>query len=130
MTRLQSYVARRHVLAARYDEQLKGLPVITPWQHPDAYSGLHLYVIRVPSGSAGTSHRRLFDTLREHGIGVNLHYIPVHTQPFYQKMGFRSGQFPEAEAYYAEAISLPMYPQLTEVQQDKVIAVLTQALQV
>lgn len=130
MTRLQSYVTRRHFLAARYDEQLQGLPVTTPWQHPDGYSGLHLYVIRAPSGSAGASHRRLFDTLREHGIGVNLHYIPVHTQPFYQKMGFRSGQFPEAEAYYAEAISLPMYPQLTEVQQDKVIAVLTQALQV
>lgn len=130
MTRLQSYVTRRHVLAARYDEQLKGLPVTTPWQHPDSYSGLHLYVIRAPSGSAGASHRRLFDTLREHGIGVNLHYIPVHTQPFYQKMGFRPGQFPEAEAYYAEAISLPMYPQLTELQQDKVIAVLARALQV
>ena len=130
MTRLQSYVTRRHALAARYDERLAGLPVTTPWQHPDGYSGLHLYVIRAPSSSAGTSHRRVFDALREHGIGVNLHYIPVHTQPFYQKMGFRSGQFPEAEAYYAEAISLPMYPQLTELQQDKVIAALTEALQV
>ena len=130
MTRLQSYVTRRHALAARYDERLAGLPVTTPWQHPDGYSGLHLYVIRAPSSSAGTSHRRVFDALREHGIGVNLHYIPVHTQPFYQKMGVRSGQFPEAEAYYAEAISLPMYPQLTELQQDKVIAALAEALQV
>ena len=130
MTRLQSYVTQRHALAARYDERLSGLPVTTPWQHPDGYSGLHLYVIRAPSSSAGTSHRRVFDALREHGIGVNLHYIPVHTQPFYQKMGFRSGQFPEAEAYYAEAISLPMYPQLTELQQDKVIAALAEALQV
>ena len=130
MTRLQSYINRRHVLAARYDQQLQGLPVTTPWQHPDGYSGLHLYVIRAPSGSDSTSHRCLFDALRGHGIGVNLHYIPVHTQPFYQKMGFRPGQFPEAEAYYAEAISLPMYPQLTEVQQDKVIAALAQALQV
>ena len=130
MTRLQSYVTRRHALAARYDERLAGLPVTTPWQHPDGYSGLHLYVIRARSGSDITSHRRLFDALRGHGIGVNLHYIPVHTQPFYQKMGFRSGQFPQAEAYYAEAISLPMYPQLTELQQDKVIAALAEALQV
>lgn len=129
MTRLESYVTRRHKLASRYDERLKGLPATTPWQHPDGYSGLHLYVIRVASGSAGTSHRRLFDALRGHGIGVNLHYIPVHTQPYYKKMGFRQGQFPAAEAYYAEAISLPMYPQMTEVQQDKVIAALTQALQ-
>jgi UDP-4-amino-4,6-dideoxy-N-acetyl-beta-L-altrosamine transaminase len=129
MTRLEAYVARRHELAARYDEQLKGLPVTTPWQHPDGYSGLHLYVIRAVSGSAGISHRRLFDALRGHGIGVNLHYIPVHTQPYYQKMGFRLGQFPAAEAYYAEAISLPMYPQMTEVQQDKVITALTQAFQ-
>jgi len=129
MTRLEAYVTRRHELAARYDEQLKGLPVTTPWQHPDGYSGLHLYVIRAASGSAGISHRRLFDALRGHGIGVNLHYIPVHTQPYYQKMGFRLGQFPAAEAYYAEAISLPMYPQMTEVQQDKVITALTQALQ-
>ena len=129
MIRLQSYVTRRHVLAARYDEQLQGLPVTIPWQHPDGYSGLHLYVIRAQLGNDGTSHRRLFNALREHGIGVNLHYIPVHTQPFDQKMGFRSGQFPEAEAYYAEAISLPMYPQLTEVQQDNVIAAITQALQ-
>ena len=130
MTRLQSYVTRRHALAARYDERLAGLPVTTPWQHPDGYSGLHLYVIRARSGSDITSHRRLFDALRGHGIGVNLHYIPVHTQPFYQKMGFRSGQFPEAESYYAEAISLPMYPQLTELQQDQVIAALTEAMQV
>lgn len=129
MTRLEAYVTRRHELAARYDEQLKGLPVTTPWQHPDGYSGLHLYVIRAASGGTGTSHRRLFDALRGHGIGVNLHYIPVHTQPYYQKMGFRPGQFPAAEAYYAEAVSLPMYPQMTEVQQDKVIAALTQALQ-
>ncbi len=129
MTRLENYVTRRHALAARYDEQLKGLPVTTPWQHPDGYSGLHLYVIRAGADSAGTSHRRVFDALRGHGIGVNLHYIPVHTQPYYQKMGFRPGQFPAAEAYYAEAISLPMYPQMTEVQQDKVIDALTQALQ-
>ncbi|MEO8021559.1 UDP-4-amino-4,6-dideoxy-N-acetyl-beta-L-altrosamine transaminase [Polaromonas sp.] len=129
MTRLEAYVTRRHALAARYDERLKGLPVITPWQHPDGYSGLHLYVIRAGSVSSGISHRQVFDALRGYGIGVNLHYIPVHTQPYYQKMGFRPGQFPAAESYYAEAISLPMYPQLTEVQQDKVIAALTQALQ-
>jgi dTDP-4-amino-4,6-dideoxygalactose transaminase len=73
------------------------------------------------------SHRQVFETLREQGIGVNLHYIPVHTQPYYQQMGFKQGDFPEAERYYAEAISLPMYPTMTEDQQDQVIAALRKA---
>lgn len=128
INRLQAYVDRRHALAKRYDQSLKSLPVTIPWQHPDGYSAFHLYVIRVASGNTRISHRRLFDTLRGNDIGVNLHYIPVYAQPYYQNMGFIPGQFPAAEAYYAEAISLPMYPQMTEVQQDKVIAALAQAL--
>lgn len=122
--RLEQYVARRHELALRYDDLLSGLPVTTPWQHPDSYSGLHLYVIRLQLGSGLKSRRQVFESLRERGIGVNLHYIPVHTQPYFQQMGFRSGQFPEAELYYSEAISIPVYPAMTESQQDEVVNVL------
>lgn len=128
MARLDAYVARRHELARRYDALLQGLPVTTPWQLPDTWSGLHLYVVRVDPSVAGRSRNEVFAALREQGIGVNVHYIPVHTQPHYQRLGFRAGDFPEAERYYAEAISLPMYATLTEAQQDEVIAALTRAL--
>jgi len=129
MQRLDEFVARRHAIAKRYDELLGELPVATPWQHPDSYSGLHLYVIRLQLEQIDKSHRQVFEALRELGIGVNLHYIPVHTQPYYQRMGFRVGDFPEAEHYYAEAISLPMYPTMSEDQQGQVVAALTKALQ-
>jgi len=128
MERLDQFVARRHQLARRYDDLLAGLPVTTPWQHPDSYSGLHLYVIRLQLDKIGKTHRQVFEALRELGIGVNLHYIPVHTQPYYQRMGLGSGDFPEAERYYAEAISLPMFQTMTEAQQDEVIAALRKAL--
>lgn len=129
MQRLDQYVARRHQLARRYDELLADLPITTPWQHPDSYSGLHLYVIRLQLEKLGQSHRQVFEALRQSGIGVNLHYIPVHTQPYYQRMGFTTGDFPEAERYYAEAISLPMFQTLSDGQQDEVIAALRKALQ-
>ncbi|MHA6476593.1 UDP-4-amino-4,6-dideoxy-N-acetyl-beta-L-altrosamine transaminase [Stutzerimonas sp. KH-1] len=128
MERLDQYVARRHQLARRYDDLLAGLPVTTPWQHPDNYSGLHLYVIRLQLDKIGNTHRQVFEALRELGIGVNLHYIPIHIQPHYQRMGFGSGDFPEAERYYAEAISLPMFQTMTQAQQDEVIAALRKAL--
>lgn len=128
MTRLDEYVARRHQLARRYDQVLAELPVTTPWQHPDSYSGLHLYVIRLKLDELGVSHRQVFESLREQGIGVNLHYIPVHSQPYYQRMGFQMGDFPEAEHYYAQAISLPMFQTMSEQQQDVVVAALKKAL--
>lgn len=128
MARLDDYVARRHELAARYDALLADLPVTRPWQHPDSYSGLHLYVVRLQLDQIGKAHRTVFDALREQGIGVNLHYIPVHTQPYYQQMGFKTGDFPEAERYYAEAISLPMFQTMSEAQQDAVLAALKTAL--
>ncbi|MBK3866152.1 UDP-4-amino-4,6-dideoxy-N-acetyl-beta-L-altrosamine transaminase [Pseudomonas stutzeri] len=128
MERLDHYVARRHQLARRYDELLAGLPITTPWQHPDSYSGLHLYVIRLQLDKIDKTHRQVFESLRELGIGVNLHYIPVHTQPYYQRMGFQVGDFPEAECYYAEAISLPMFQTMSEVQQDDVGAAVRQAV--
>jgi UDP-4-amino-4,6-dideoxy-N-acetyl-beta-L-altrosamine transaminase len=129
MERLDQYVARRHQLARRYDDLLAGLPVTTPWQHPDSYSGLHLYVIRLQLGKITKTHSQVFEALRERGIGVNLHYIPVHTQPYYQRMGFGVGDFPVAERYYAEAISLPMFQTMTEAQQDEVVAAVREALE-
>lgn len=129
LQRLDQFVSRRHELAARYDQRLAELPVVTPWQHPDSYSGLHLYVIRLKLGRSGRSHRQVFDSLREQGVGVNLHYIPVHTQPYYQRMGFKIGDFPEAERYYAEAISLPMFQTMSFEQQDQVVVALQRALQ-
>lgn len=122
LARLDQYVARRHQLARRYDTLLADLPITTPWQHADSYSGFHLYVVRLQLDRiAPITHRQVFESLRAQGIGVNLHYIPVHTQPYYQAMGFKSGDFPEAERYYAEAISLPMYQGLSESQQDMVV---------
>ncbi len=122
--RIVEYVARRHELARRYDELLAGLPVVTPWQSPESHSALHLYPIQV----AASERRRIFDNLRAANIGVNVHYIPVHTQPDYCRLGFERGQFPDAEHYYAGAISLPMYATLTDEQQDRVVAVLTEAI--
>lgn len=128
MQRLEAFVAHRHQLAQRYDQLLTALPVTTPWQHPDSYSGLHLYVIRLQLDKINKTHRQVFEALREQGIGVNLHYIPVHTQPHYQRMGFKVGDYPQAEQYYAEAISLPMYQTLSDSQQDQVVAVLQKVL--
>ena len=130
LERLDDYVAQRNALAERYDSLLAELPVTTPWQHPDSYSGRHLYVIRLKLDMVGVSHRQAFESLREQGIGVNLHYIPVHTQPYYQAMGFQPDDFPESQRYYAEAISLPLYPTMTTVQQDEVVSALQQALEV
>ncbi len=128
MQRLDAFVARRHQRAQRYDQLLAALPVTTPWQHPDSYSGLHLYVVRLQLDKINKTHRQVFEALREQGIGVNLHYIPVHTQPHYQRMGHKVGDYPQAEQYYAEAISLPMYQTLSDPQQDQVVAALQKVL--
>lgn len=126
MQRLDEFVDRRHAIAKRYDQLLADFPVITPWQHAESYSGFHLYVIRLKLAEIGKTHRQVFEVLCAASIGVNLHYIPVHRQPYYERLGFKAGHCPEAEQYYAEAISLPMYPGLTEAQQNKVIEVLCQ----
>ena len=119
--RLDQFVARRHELARGYDELLADLPVVLPWQHPDSYSGLHLYVIRLQLEQIEKTHLQVFEQLRELGVGVNLHYIPVHTQPYYERMGFKQGDYPEAEHYYREAISLPIFPTMTSEQHQFVI---------
>jgi len=97
---------------------------VRPWRGADSYSGLHLYVIRLQLDQIRLSHRQVFEALRDRGVGVNLHYIPVHTQPYYQNLGFKPGDFPQAEGYYASAISLPMYPTLLPAEQDQVIQAL------
>lgn len=127
-TRLDSFIERRHQLAGRYDDLLADLPVITPHQSPDAYSALHLYPIQIDRSRTDRSRFEVFSGLREAGIGVNVHYIPVHTQPHYQRLGFEVGDFPVAESYYGQAISLPLYSALTEAQQDEVVAVLRELL--
>jgi len=124
MRRIDEFVARRHELARRYDELLAPLPVTTPWQHPDGHSGLHLYVIRLKLAATSRTRRAIFEFLRGEGVGVNVHYIPVHTQPYYQAMGFAPGDFPEAVRYYEEALSLPMFPKLSEAEQDFVVEAL------
>lgn len=124
MQRLDEFVSRRRFLAARYNELLQDFPLVLPWQHPDTESSWHLYIIRLKLDKIAKTHSQVFEDLRQAGIGVNLHYIPVHTQPYYQKLGFASGDFPEAEAYYQEAISLPLYYGLSEENQNRVVAVL------
>lgn len=125
LDRLNAYVERRHALAQRYDRLLAGLPVTMPVQLDEGYSSLHLYVIRLVLDEHGTvsgrTHREVFEALRAAGIGVNLHYIPVHMQPYYRQFGFRSGDFPAAEQYYREAISLPLFATLKEAEQDLVV---------
>ena len=127
MLRLDEFVARRHAIARRYDELLAPLPVTPVVQSTDCYSGLHLYVIRLQLERLRRSHREVFELLRAAGIGVNLHYIPVYLQPYYQRLGFRTGHCPNAEDYYRRAISLPMYAQLDATKQDTVVAALLQA---
>jgi dTDP-4-amino-4,6-dideoxygalactose transaminase len=128
MGRLGQFVERRQVLARRYDDLLAGLPLVLPTTIPDASSATHLYVVRLKLDAIAATHREVFDGLRARGIGVNLHYIPVHTQPYYRALGFAPGAFPHAEQYYREAISLPMFVGLSEEAQDQVVAALREVL--
>ncbi len=121
MDRLDGFINKRHELADRYDRLLKGLPIKTPVRI-SGYSALHLYVIQVEN------RREVFDYLRANNIGVNVHYIPIHTQPYYKDLGFNDGDFPVAEDYYAKAISLPMFPDLTSDEQSYVVQKLQEAL--
>jgi UDP-4-amino-4,6-dideoxy-N-acetyl-beta-L-altrosamine transaminase len=121
MARLDRFVARRHALAERYDRLLAGLALTVQQRDSAAWSAYHLYVVRLRLDRSGVSHRQVFDHMRARGIGVNLHYIPVHTQPYYRQFGFRQGDFPEAEAYYREALSLPMFFALSDAEQDRVV---------
>ncbi|MGV6809868.1 MAG: UDP-4-amino-4,6-dideoxy-N-acetyl-beta-L-altrosamine transaminase [bacterium] len=129
MQRLDEFVTQRHELAKRYDKLLMDLPITLPWQHPNSYSSFHLYVIRLQLDTIQLTHQEVFDALRQQGIGVNLHYIPVHMQPYYQAIGFDYGGFPTSERYYQEAISLPMFSAMTDEQQKIVCLSLTKIIQ-
>jgi UDP-4-amino-4,6-dideoxy-N-acetyl-beta-L-altrosamine transaminase len=122
MAKLPAFIARRRYLANRYARLLGDLPLTLPSAQPLADSAWHLYVVRLQLSRIAASHRQVFEGLRDSGIGVNLHYIPVHLQPYYRDLGFAPGDFPEAEQYYREALSLPMFPGLTDEQQDEVVA--------
>ena len=128
MQRLDEFVARRNKLARRYDELLADLPVYRPTLIPEAYSSWHLYPVRLQLDRIKLSHREVFEALRDSGIGVNLHYMPVHLQPYYRRLGFAERMFPNAETYGQDAISLPMYPGLAASMQDLVICRLEAAL--
>lgn len=128
LSRLDEFIVRRNYLAKRYRQAFLNLPVQLPRVHPDSLSAFHLYVIRLKLEKLSKTKRQIFEELRESGIGVNLHYIPIHTQPYYQIMGFKEGDFPEAESYYHEAITLPLYSGLSDVDQDCVIAAVSEVL--
>lgn len=126
--RLDAYVERRNVLARRYDAALADLPLQRPGIRDGNRSAFHLYVVRLTGEGIAAKRRRVFDALRREGIGVNLHYMPVHLQPYYRALGFREGLCPEAEAHGDSAITLPLYPLMTEAQQDTVVAALRRVL--
>jgi len=128
LRKVEKFVERRRYLAEKYNEELRDLPVALPWQDPDAYSAYHLYVLRLHLEELKKSRKQIFQELRAAGINVNVHYIPVHTQPYYKKLGFKTGDFPEAEEYYREAISLPLYYGLHDGDQDFVIAKLQEII--
>ncbi|WP_417694164.1 UDP-4-amino-4,6-dideoxy-N-acetyl-beta-L-altrosamine transaminase [Pseudomonas sp.] len=129
LNKLDGFIARRRELAARYHRLLGGLPLTLPGLQPDAESAWHLYVVRLQLDGITLSHLQVFEGLRAAGIGVNLHYIPVHLQPYYRDLGFATGDFPLAERYYSEAISLPMFPSLSDEQQDYVVEQLRRLLE-
>ncbi|MDA8226438.1 MAG: UDP-4-amino-4,6-dideoxy-N-acetyl-beta-L-altrosamine transaminase [Desulfitobacterium hafniense] len=129
LKRIDEFVARRRQLAKQYSLGLQDLPIILPWQHPDVYSSWHLYVIMLDQEKCKKHRRQVFEELRQAGIGVNVHYIPVHTQPYYQKLGFKHGDFPAAEHYYQGVVSIPMYYSFTDEEQDYVIAKIREVIQ-
>ena len=128
MERLDDFITLRHQRQKRYDELLKNLPVVAPYQDLDSYSALHLYPIKIQIDKVKSTRKEIFEALRKNDIGVNVHYIPVHTQPYYENMGFKKGDFPNAESYYESAISIPLFHVMTFEQQDQVIAALEKVL--
>ena len=128
MERLDAFVARRRELAKRYDEMLSDLPLRTPKQSLDTNSSWHIYVVRLDKSRVKKCKAEIFEEMKKRGVTLNLHYIPVHLQPYYQKLGFKAGDFPVSEHYYEEAFTLPLYYELTDGQQDMVVGALREVL--
>ena len=124
MKRLDEYVKRRHKIAKYYDTELKNLTVTIPWQASNVNSSYHLYPILINANSNFKTQKQVYDELRKNDIGVNLHYIPVHRHPYYEHLGFKKKDFPVAEKFHQEAISIPVYVLLQDEQKAHVIKVL------
>jgi UDP-4-amino-4,6-dideoxy-N-acetyl-beta-L-altrosamine transaminase len=129
MQRLDEFIAKRHILQERYDSLLSSLPIIKPHQNTDSYSALHLYPIQIDLNKVSKNREQIFNELREKGVGVNVHYIPIHTQLYYLQFGFKEGNFPNSESYYSSIISIPLFHAMTVEQQDEVLNVLKMVLQ-
>ena len=128
MRRLDSFVSRRHTLQERYHQMLSDFPLTLPFQSKDCYSALHLYPIQIDLSRLSKTHSMIFNELRENGLGVNLHYIPVYKQPYYQNLGYKESNYPNTENYYNRAISIPLFHSMTDKQQDEVVRVLKKVL--
>lgn len=128
MQRLDEFVARRRELAARYNELLRDLPLTTPYVMEGTAPSWHIYVVRLDFARIGKTKEQIFTEMKEWGIVLNLHYIPVHLQPYYERLGFAKGDFPHSEAYYEEALTLPLYYTLTDEQQNEIVAALGEVL--
>ncbi|CAM8381048.1 UDP-4-amino-4,6-dideoxy-N-acetyl-beta-L-altrosamine transaminase [Candidatus Methylopumilus planktonicus] len=129
MKRLDEFVTKRHIIANNYDQLLSNLPIFTPFQNKDSYSSYHLYLIRLKLHEITKSQKQVYEDLRNNGIMVNLHYIPVYRQPYYKRKGFKVGYCPNAESYFSEVLTLPMYPALEKTEQDHVIKILSKVLE-
>lgn len=128
MDRLDEFVARRRYLAKRYDKLLQELPLQLPYQIEQTNSSWHLYVVRYDFSKGKLSKKEIFEKMKEYGVVLNLHYIPIHTQPYYRNLGFCKGDYPVVEKYYEEAFTLPLYYSLTDEQQDEIIIALKEVL--
>jgi len=130
LQRVDGFVSKRHVLKKRYDLLLEDLPLILPYQSKDCYSSLHLYPVQIDiAKKVAKSRKQIFIELRENNVGVNVHYIPIHMQPYFQNLGFKKGDFPNSEVYYQSTLTLPMFSSMTSEQQDEVVTVLNKILQ-
>jgi len=130
LQRVDGFVSNRHVLKKRYDLLLEDLPLILPYQSKDCYSSLHLYPVQIDiAKKVAKSRKQIFIELRENNVGVNVHYIPIHMQPYFQNLGFKKGDFPNSEVYYQSTLTLPMFSSMTSEQQDEVVTVLNKILQ-
>ena len=128
LKKIDTFVSKRHEIASIYNKSFEGFPIQTPYQSENSYSSYHLYVIKLNIEEIKISHLNFFKNLRQQGIGVNLHYMPVYLHPYYRKLGFKKGYCVEAERYYSSAVSIPMYPNLKNEEQDYVIKVIKNSI--